>query len=121
MSAIFPQYWHYERTQGSVMGRIKSSPPSPLDPTAPKTAFVSPRNGMIELIETLQSRLTGDIRTGQAVAQIDLDRSVITSKGDRLSADAVIITTPAHTASHMIQPIVPTLAAKLSAGNALNS
>src|SRR5258708_15130681 len=100
---------------------MQSAPPPVPDPAAPKTAFVSPRNGMIELIETLQSRLTGDIRTGQAVTQIDPDRTVVLSNRDRLHADAVILTSSAHATSPLIQPIIPTLADTLSAMNAPSS
>lgn len=121
MAAAFPQYLQYERTHGSVIrGTQNATPPTP-DPAAPNTAFVSPRNGMIELVETLQSRLTGDVRIGQAVSRIDSDRSVILSNGDRLPADVLIVTVPAHAASRMIQPIVPALAGKLSAITALSS
>src|SRR5258708_34658505 len=100
---------------------MQSAPPPVPDPAAPKTAFVSPRNGMIELIDTLQSRLTGDCRTGLAVTQIDPDRTVVLSNGDRWHADPVILTSSAHATSRLLQPIIPTLADKLSAMNALSS
>ena len=68
MKAAFPNYLKLEETAGSVIRGMRNAPPTPVNPDLPKTAFVSPRNGVFELVEGLQARLTGDIRLNQLVA-----------------------------------------------------
>ncbi len=100
MQATFPNYVHLERTYGSVIrGTQQANPPSPV-PDMPKTAFVSLRGGMLELVETLQAQLTGDIQVGQTVTRLEPNGTggarVITRTGKNLTADAIILTVPAH-------------------------
>jgi protoporphyrinogen/coproporphyrinogen III oxidase len=83
-----------EQSHGSLIRAIGATPTAKLDPDAPRTAFASPRNGMQELIETLQSHLTGDIRLGQAVTTIGTDRTVHLANGDTLRPEAVILAAP---------------------------
>ncbi len=60
--ATYPQYVEMERTHGSLIRAMRSAPPAIPDPTAPKTAFFSLKGGTQELVDTLASRLTGEIR-----------------------------------------------------------
>jgi protoporphyrinogen/coproporphyrinogen III oxidase len=110
MQAAFPNYLQLEQTAGSVIRGLQAVPSASANPDMPKTAFVSLRNGMFELIEGLQARLTGDIRLNQPVSTIRHDRSIHLANGEKLSADTVILTTPAHIASRLIGDLSPELA-----------
>jgi oxygen-dependent protoporphyrinogen oxidase len=65
--ATYPQYVEMERTHGSLIRAMRSAPPTVPDPLAPKTAFFSLKGGTQELIDTLASQLTGDIRLNTPV------------------------------------------------------
>ncbi|MEP7288311.1 MAG: protoporphyrinogen oxidase [Chloroflexota bacterium] len=121
IAAAFPNYVKYERTYGSVIRGMQSAAPAAPNPDAPKTAFVSLRGGMIELIEGLAARLTGDIRTGQAITRIASDRTVYTSTGEKFKPDAIILTTPAQPASKMLSQAAPELSAALAALTTVSS
>ncbi len=113
MQAAFPNYLQLEQMAGSVIRGTKNASPPPTNPELPKTAFVSLRRGIIELIDGLQARLTGDIQLGQPVTQIDGDRILHLRNGDLVTADSVILTTPAHIASGLVREIAPELAREL--------
>jgi oxygen-dependent protoporphyrinogen oxidase len=102
IAAAFPNYVQLEHNYGSVTRGMREAPAQPRDPDAPSTAFVSLRNGMYELIEGLQAKLTGDVRIGQSVTQIDPDSTLHLSTGEKLQGDALIITTPAQTTRQII-------------------
>ncbi len=110
VAAAFPNYVQLERTFGSVTRGMRETPVPPRDPDAPPTAFVSLKSGMVELIEGLQTRLTGDVRTGQSVKFIAADGTIVTEAGEKLHGDAVIVTTPANVTSRLINSGFPALA-----------
>jgi oxygen-dependent protoporphyrinogen oxidase len=114
IQATFPNYVQLEREHGSLIRGMKASTPTSPAPDTPKTAFVSPPQGMIQLIETLQARLTGDVRIGQAVARIGTDRTIHITNGDTFKADALIVTTPAQPASQTLSDAAPELSAALA-------
>ena len=121
IQATFPNYVELEKTHGSLMqGTTRAAPPPP-DPDLPPTMFVSLRTGMIELVERLQTYLTGDVRTGQAVGRIDADRTIYTSTGEHFRPDAVIVTTPAYIARQIVEPAVPELAELLGTIRTISS
>ena len=64
--ATYPNYVEMERTHGSLIRAMREAPPAPIDPRAPKTTFFSLKGGCQELVDTLVSKLTGDIRTGSS-------------------------------------------------------
>jgi protoporphyrinogen/coproporphyrinogen III oxidase len=103
IAAAFPNYVHLEQSHGSLIRGMRESMPSSPIADAPQTAFVSLRSGMTELIEGLQAKLTGDIRLSQPVGHIS-DHAVYTADGEKITADAVIVTTPAHAAGELIAP-----------------
>jgi len=60
--ATYPQYVEMERTHGSLIRALREAPPVIPDPRAPKTAFFSLKGGTQELVDTLVSKLTGEVR-----------------------------------------------------------
>ena len=65
--ATYPQYVEMERTHGSLIRAMRAAPSTVPDPLAPKTAFFSLRGGTQELIDTLASKLTGEIRLNTSI------------------------------------------------------
>jgi oxygen-dependent protoporphyrinogen oxidase len=114
MRATFPNLLSLEQSHGSVTAGMRQAAAPPASPGAPATAFVSLRGGMGELIDGLRARLTGDLRLGQAVTGIDADRTVHTASGERLAAEAIILTTPAHAIGRLVRQVAPELAEALA-------
>ncbi len=114
MQAAFPNYVKLEREYGSVIrGMREGAAAQPIDPDAPRTTFVSLRNGLSELIAGLQARLNGDVRTGQAAIQIDSDGTLHTSTGEKMTPEAIILTLPARAAGRLIESAIPAAASIL--------
>ncbi|HEX2916771.1 MAG TPA: protoporphyrinogen oxidase [Chloroflexia bacterium] len=114
MQATYPNYLAMERTHGSLIeGTRKAVPPGPALADAPKTVFVSFRNGMYEMIEGLSAKLTGDIRLGEKVTRVEPDGTLHTSSGAVIKADKIILTVPAHTAQKLLVEAAPKLAEEL--------
>lgn len=108
MQAAFPNYVQLERDYGSLIrGMREGATPQPADPDVPRTAFVSLRNGVSEMIEGLQACLIGDLRTGQAMTHIDPDGALYTSTGERITPEAVILTIPARAAGKLLERAIP--------------
>lgn len=121
MQATFPNYVALERSHGSLIRGMQNVAAPTITPDIPKSAFVSFQTGMSELIERLQTRLIGDVRIGQPVTGIDADRTVHTSQADKLYPAAIILTTPAQTASKVITQAAPELAQALAAIKTISS
>jgi len=121
IAATFPNYVQLERTYGSVIRGMQQTVNSAArDPDAPPTAFVSFKNGMQTLIESLAARLTGDIRTGWRVTHIAADRTVTavhTESGAQATfkPDAVILSTQAGIAAKLLNGLAaPSVTERLS-------
>ena len=121
MQATFPAYLELERKYGSVTVGTREAPPPPTQPDAPKTAFVSLKNGMGQMIEGIRARLTGEVRLGQIVNHIEADRTIHLSSGESLKPDAIILTAPVYTASKLLGDIQPALAKALGKVRTLSS
>ncbi len=80
-------------------------------------AFVTPETGLAEIVEALVVRLKGvDIRLGTRVTCIDHDSSsytVMLEDGKTLSADALILATPAYATAYLVVGLDPELAQAL--------
>ncbi|HLY27609.1 MAG TPA: protoporphyrinogen oxidase [Aggregatilineales bacterium] len=120
VAAAYPDYPRLERTYGSVIRGTQSSPAPAPNPDGPRSMFMSPRRGMGEMIDTLVGCLTGDVRVGQSVTQID-DRTVLTESGERITAAAIILTTSARVAATAVKRSLPQLADSLSAFTCISS
>ena len=127
--ATFPRYRETEKQYGSIIrGTIaqrKAQKPS----GAP--AFMTPLGGTQTLIEALAGRLHGDVREKTKVQQIErngahsrapLQSYLITlDSGERIEAEAVLITTPAPTAADLLRSIAAEAADLLASIRYLSS
>src|SRR5579859_213533 len=120
VAAAYPDYPRLEQSYGSVIRGTQNSPAPAPNPDGPRSMFMTPARGMGELIDTLAACLTGDIRTGQAVAEIN-EGSVRTENGDTIQADSIILTTPAQAAAVTLAKSLPQLATSLSALKCVSS
>ena len=69
--------------------------------------------GMAQIIERLKTRLKGDILTGAEVKDVTREGggyTLVFAGGDRLSADAVVIATPAYVAGRLLRDLSEELA-----------
>jgi oxygen-dependent protoporphyrinogen oxidase len=115
MLATYPNYLALEQKYGSITLGSKNAPPPPPAPKtgAPTTIFSSFKNGMGELVEALQAKLTGEIRLNEGAVSISKDGTITTAQGNIIETDAVIITTPAHIAGRLLAGHFPELVEKL--------
>ncbi len=123
MAASYPDYLEKEREYGSVTTatRQAASKPAPLLPGQPTTAFVSLKNGVYELIETLQARLGDNIRLNSPVDSIDEEKIVHLASGEKIAAQAVILTAPTAQAARLVAGVSPALSARLASMQTLSS
>ena len=69
--------------------------------------FLTVRGGMARLIDALASHVRArgaDIRTSNAAASLE-QRSVVTASGERVPADAVVVTVPAPVAARLLRSV----------------
>lgn len=123
MQASYPDYLEKERVYGNVTvpTREATVQPAPRLPGQPTTIFVSLKNGVYELIEGLAGRLGDSIQLNCPVERIDEDKFVYLASGEKIAAQAVILTTPTAQASRLLAGISPRLANNLEAIPALSS
>ena len=82
----------------------------------PASLFVAPRDGTEALVTALRDRLTGDLRTGAAVAAIEPEGAgyrLHLDGGATLLAGQVVLATPAFAAAALLRPLAPAAAGLL--------
>jgi oxygen-dependent protoporphyrinogen oxidase len=121
LRATFPRFYELEQKHGSVirgMMAARRSRAGSSDGPAPRTMFVTLRNGLGDLVTVLTSRIQksgGILKTG---VQADAVRvrshqagrwmyDVICSDGTALSAEALVLATPAYVAAELVRPLTP--------------
>ncbi len=127
----FPKFVELEEQHGSLIrGMVKRmaqfkkkkkmSATNPWEDRKKMTMFVTLRDGMSELIETLVSVIKDRgalIKTDCTVKRVQETKdgrySVIINKEEKLSADAVVIAAPAHAASRLTAGLDKELSKKL--------
>ena len=131
LRATFPRFLDLERKHGSLIrGMLASRPGATAGGQAPRrTMFVTLRDGMAELVQALLARLTASgakLLTRQTVAAMRV-RQTSTSRsggwtydltlenGPVVSADAVLLTTPAFVSAGLVRPLSPIAAELLGA------
>jgi len=110
MQATFPNYLKMEEKYGSLINGFQNTPVPTPTADMPKTVFVSFRNGMSEFIEGIRAKLTGDIRLNQKVSHISLDKVVHLASGEKIQAEAIVLTTPAYVTRELVAELSPELA-----------
>lgn len=121
--ATFPRFRALEAKHGSLTRgmlaaqRARASAPQAGD--APPSLFMSFARGAQELVDTLVSRLAGDLRLNagvEALARADGGAYTLTLEdGSRLRADAVVLATPSYVAAGVLRALAPEAAAPLDA------
>jgi oxygen-dependent protoporphyrinogen oxidase len=121
LRAAFPPLDEWERTYGSVLrGAMKSRPAKGAGQGRPPLCSFG--HGMAMLTETMAAKLGESIKLGAWVETVtgnDRDagyqiRFTQRGRAETIEARAVVIATPAYTASHMVSSLSPPLARALS-------
>jgi oxygen-dependent protoporphyrinogen oxidase len=109
LAATTPQLAEAARRSRSLLFALRRTPPA-----APGPVFLAPRRGMQTLVDALVDRLGDvDVRLGQPATTVSADGS--RWRVDDLSADAVVVTTPAWASARLLESTSPD-AARLLAG-----
>ncbi len=121
LRATFPRFFELEQQQGSIMHGMMATKKS----VAPgsgglsrRTMFVSLKNGLSDLVTALTSRLTQqgvELRGGARVNALrvrshELGRwmyDLILQDGSALSAESVVLATPAYVSADLLRPLTP--------------
>jgi oxygen-dependent protoporphyrinogen oxidase len=124
LRATFPRFLEMERRSGSLLldtwatSRARANGAKPAA-SKPRSPFISFRGGMAELIDALAAKLEASVVVGRRAVELRRARSsdggytVRLDDGAILSADAVVLATPAYAAADLLDPIDPRAAAKL--------
>ncbi|MGQ0810881.1 MAG: protoporphyrinogen oxidase [Nitrospiraceae bacterium] len=122
LTATFPRFTEMEREYGSVIRGMWSSRRSggmaPTTDIVRRTMFVTLRNGLADLIHALTSRLHeggAALRLRAPVAALRVRSrelgiwiyDLILEDGNALSAEAVVLATPAYSAAELTRPLSP--------------
>ena len=121
LRATFPRFFELEQEHGSIMRGMmaakKSASPGQIGHSR-RTMFVSLKNGLSDLVAALTSRLTQqgvELRVGARVEAVrvrshELGRwmyDVILQDGSALSAESLVLATPAHVSADLLRPLTP--------------
>ena len=124
LAATMPRFLQMERERRSLIYALwRAGRSRPQDAKGASGArwslFVSLRNGMQQLVDTLVGRLSlGTIRCGSAVRSVrfhDTAWQVERQDGSRLQADGLILATPAFQTARMLRSCDADLAERLAA------
>ena len=122
LAATMPRFLQMEREHRSVIYAMwQASRKKPHEAKGASGArwslFVTLRDGMQTMVETLAARLAhGTVQRGQVVESVrqDNERWLVTSKGGQtLEADGVILATPAFHSAQLVRELDPSLADQL--------
>ena len=123
LQSTFPRFMTMEKKYGSLIKGMRSQQRAMQNGSAPRPQlplFMTLRGGLTELVETLISKLEGELITGQMATGLTPSQTasspyqVSMAGGQIYQADAVVMATPAYIASKLLAPHAPALAQKLS-------
>ena len=121
LRATFPRFFELEQQHGSIvrgMMAAKKTASSASTDQPRRTMFVSLKNGLSDLVTALTSRLTQqgvELRVGARVEALrvrshEIGRwmyDLILQDGSALSADGVVLATPAYVSADLLRPLTP--------------
>jgi protoporphyrinogen/coproporphyrinogen III oxidase len=121
VAATFPRFLELEQEHGSVIrGMMAARRSRTLErlPGEKRTMFVSLKNGLTDLVTALVDRLTQQgvvLRAGSTVEALrvrshQLNRwmyDVIVKDGPSLSAESLVLATPAYVSADLLRPLTP--------------
>jgi len=114
--ATFPQYRQLEKQHGSLIrGMIEAQVNAPPPDKPPLVSF---QRGMMELIDRLVEKLTGQLQrntTIESIQRIGNDYRLLLNDNTTLDADGIILATPAHVTAGLLRRAVPQAAERLRA------
>jgi oxygen-dependent protoporphyrinogen oxidase len=120
IQSTFPRFSLMEKKYGSLIKAILGQKQAASSPTGPKLPlFMTLRGGLGELVGAIVDTLEGDLLSGRTVTRLDYttDRSrpyrLQLAGGRVITADAVVLATPAHVAANLLEPQSPALAQAL--------
>ncbi len=118
--ATFPRFRELEDKHGSLIKGMLASRQNghaaPSDTVKKISAFTSFNAGTETLVQTLASKLTGELRLNTGVKALERTGNIYRltlTDGSTLEADAVIVATPAYIAADLIRNLAPQAAATL--------
>jgi oxygen-dependent protoporphyrinogen oxidase len=123
MAATMPRFVEMERRHGSVVKGMRAAENARASRSSDVSGarwsmFLSFRNGMATLPETLAARLGASIRKGAEVVAMARNGGawrIALESGDSIDADAVICAAPAYAAARIVATVAP-VAAKILGG-----
>ncbi|MDF0675290.1 MAG: protoporphyrinogen oxidase [Nitrospira sp.] len=121
LRATFPRFFELEQRHGSIirgMMATKKAASSVSTDQPRRTMFVSLKNGLSDLVTALTSRLTQqgvELRMGARVEALrvrshELGRwmyDLVLQDGSALSAESVVLATPAYVSADLVRPLSP--------------
>lgn len=117
IQATFPQFPALEKRYGSLLRGMQESQRERVPDDTPP--FISFENGTHELINALVNQLRGDLRLNAVVHSITKDDAtgyqLRMEDGSAVSADAVILATPAKVSAVLLREVAPQASDQLSA------
>lgn len=129
LAATFPQLRHAELAHGGLIKGVlagKKNSGQPIEATAttngisPATPFLSLRGGLVELVDEICRQLIErgvKILTDNVATELHREAnsgySLVASRGNRFSADAVVLATPASSTAMLLSGISPNAEAAL--------
>jgi oxygen-dependent protoporphyrinogen oxidase len=119
LRATFPRFLDLERKHGSLIRGMLASRPA--GSSSGRTMFVTLQDGLVELVRALLARLTAagaKLMTQQSVAAMRVRQTstnhpigwtydLTLENGSVISADAVVLATPAFVSSDLVRPLSP--------------
>jgi oxygen-dependent protoporphyrinogen oxidase len=117
LAATFPQLRQAEREHGSLIRGVIAAKPRYVPGAKRRSGFLTPANGMAELVHTLEASLGKvDVRLGARVTQVSAVGKayrIQLADGRQLIADALILAAPAYVNAELLSGIDAELAAAL--------
>ena len=107
----FPQLWKLDREYGSLLKGGLKSRRTPKDPQRIKSRIVSFPDGLGELIARLREELQNELMPQEEALALERssDTFVLTTTNKQLSADNIILASPAYAVSPLIAHLAPHL------------
>ena len=108
LMSTFPQFSEVEKKYRSlILGMKKTTPPSRRSTGKKKPAFLTVKSGLQSFVRSIEEQLTDvHIRKSVKVDQIKRNQdsyTLLTTSGEELMADSVVITTPHQQVFHMLR------------------
>jgi len=107
MKSCFPKvYWLEKKYGGLIKGLIALKKGKKNVETAPKSMLMSFRNGMVELIQSLENKLASKILKNKKVLDITLNNGLYNlymADGEYLQATKIVLACPAHESANIVK------------------